>query len=88
MNSRYEHRVRWRREGRGPRSQILQTERGARSKVERLKQIDAELSGEQDWPGANDPYGPDTHPLEGMPPLEGEPTIERRTVGEWEPVHG
>lgn len=82
----YEYRVRWRREERGPRTQIMQSERGAREKIERLKQIDGELSGERDWPGGDDPYGPERHPLEGLPPLEGEPELERREVGAWEAV--
>lgn len=86
MAERHEHRVRWRREGRPPRTQIIQTERGARQKAERLVAIDRELSGEDDWPGAMDPFGPEKHPLEGMPPLLAPPTIERRTVGEWEPM--
>jgi hypothetical protein len=86
----YEYRVCWQRgtdpefpsESRPPRTQILQSKRGAIAKVERLKRIDGELSGEIDW--QLDPYGPDKHPLEGMPPLIGEPVIQQRTVGEWE----
>jgi hypothetical protein len=54
------------------------------AKAERLKTIDRELEG--DW--SPDPYGPEKHPLEGMPPLVGEPIIERRIVGEWEVADG
>lgn len=84
-----EYRVVWRREGCGPRTQILQTQKGAHDKVERLKRIDAELAGEIDWPyDPYDPDGPERHPLEGMPPLIEEPIIQERIVGEWVESHG
>lgn len=88
----YEYRVRWRREGRslvrhtdgetvqdGPcrHVAIFQTERGAREKAERLERLEEEK--EYDTETGRNPFA-------DMPDLTDPPTIERRQVGEWEPM--
>ena len=66
----FEYRVKWQREGRSPTSKIIQTEAGARAKIDRLLALD-EVKG-------------DSRTFEDMPDLVGVPTLEVREVGSWQ----
>jgi hypothetical protein len=68
--------LRWQRLGLQPTSRIMQTERGAVAKAERMLTLDETKGLEDCWDGA---------PLADMPDLV-VMTLERREVGEWEQV--
>lgn len=74
---RYEYRVRWQRFGRARTGKIMQTERGALGKIRVLVDLeeDKHLSDETGYSR-----------FDGMADLIELPTLERRAVGEWEPV--
>ena len=73
----FEYRLRWTRVGLKPTSKILQTERGAVEKAERMLSLD-ETKGDSD-------YGHGAPSFADMPDLV-VMTLERREVGDWEQV--
>lgn len=88
--TRYEYRVSWTREGRARKTQIMQTEQGAREKAKRMVEIDEELdpdrTGSTEGATYDDFDGTREHPLAGMPKLTAPPALERREVGAWEEI--
>lgn len=72
----FEYRVSWQREGLGRVRVIRQTMKGAMEKKERLERLEEEKHlDELAWM---------SYDGEVMPDLLAPPTIERRTIGEWE----
>lgn len=73
---RYEYRVSWKREGLGRVRKFFQTEIGALDKAARLNDL------EDNPPPADGPWDA----FADLPKLAERPVVERRAVGDWEPV--